>query len=210
MIYTFGDSHSRFGFQNIPKICINELGARLCYTFGNLKTDILNIKKYGVKENDTVIFCFGEIDCRAHIYRFVNETTTYEQIIDSITYNYIEAVKKNIEQYKNIQTVIYNVVPPSNVSFIHTKEEIETKVLVKNKNEIPWKGPTEERMKYHLYFNKKLKEYCNENNFIFMDIYDKYCDENGFLKRELSDYNVHIKNPIYIQEFLLNHNLHTW
>ena len=207
MIFTFGDSHSRFGFNDISNIRINELGARLCYTFGNLKLEILNIKNYDVKENDIVIFCFGEIDCRAHIYKLVNENTSYEQIIDSITYNYFEAVKKNVEQYKNIKTIIYNVVPPSDVSLIHTKEEIQNKVLVKHKTELPWKGSNEERMKYHLYFNKKIKDLCIKNNYIFMDVYDRYCDSNGFLKRELSDYNVHIKNSIYIKEFLIENNL---
>ena len=93
-IHTFGDSHSRFGFMDIPNININELGARLCYTFGNQQLDILNIKNYNVKEDDTVIFCFGEVDCRAHIYKFVNENTTYEEIINNITYKYFEAIKK--------------------------------------------------------------------------------------------------------------------
>ena len=207
MIYTFGDSHSRFGFKDISNIQINEICGTLCYTFGNKKLEILNIKNYGVKENDTAIFCFGEIDCRAHIYRYVNETTSYEQIIDSITHNYFEAVNRNVEQYKNIKTVIYNIVPPSNVSLIHNNEQIQTQVLVKYKTPIPWKGSNEERMKYHLYFNKKLKELCEKNNYIFMDVYNKYCDSNGFLKRELSDYNVHIKNSIYIKEFLIENNL---
>ena len=62
-------------------------------------------------------------------------------------------------------------------------------------------------MKYHLYFNKKIKDLCIKNNYIFMDVYDRYCDSNGFLKRELSDYTVHIKNSIYIKEFLVENNL---
>jgi len=175
--------------------------------FGKKKLDILNIRNYGVKDNDSVIFCFGEIDCRAHIHIYVNENISFQTIIDDIIENYFEAIKLNINGYKNIKVIIYNVVPPGDVSNMHTENDIKRYVLVKTKNHIPWKGSNNERMQYHLYFNKKLKEYCEKNHFIFMDIYDKYCDENGLLKKELSDGNVHIKNPVYIKDFLMNNNI---
>jgi len=206
-IYTFGDSHSRFGFKDIPNINYNELGARLCYTFGNNCFDVLNIKNYNVKNNDTVIFCFGEVDCRAHIYRFVNDNISYELIIDNIVEKYFESIKKNIVQFNNIKTVVYNVVPPSNVNLIHNDEEYYTKILTKCKTEIHWKGSNEDRKLYHIYFNKKLKEYCIKYNYIFLDVYDEYCDEKRFLKRELSDYNIHINNPIFIHNFLLKNKI---
>jgi hypothetical protein len=63
-------------------------------------------------------------------------------------------------------------------------------------------GDDEERKKYVLYFNSKLKEKCADNDFTFFDIYDKYTDEEGFLKRELSDGNVHIGDGTFIREFL--------
>lgn len=206
-IYTFGDSHSKFGFKYIPNICYNELGSRLCYTFGIKCFDVLNIKDYNVQNDDTVIFCFGEIDCRAHIYRFVNDNTSYETIINCIVAKYFESIKKNIQQFNSIKTIVYNVVPPSNVHFIHNNDEYYSKILVKEKNEIPWKGSNEDRKKYHVYFNKRLKDECIKNNFIFFDVYDKYCDKNGFLQRELSDYNVHINNPVFIHEFLIENNI---
>lgn len=206
-LHTFGDSHSIYGFNHIDNINIHWMGPLLCYTFGKKKLDILNIRDYDVKDNDSIIFCLGEIDCRAHIHKYVNENISFQTIIDDIIENYFEAIKLNIEGYKNIKVIIYNVLPPGNVSNVHTEHEINTYILVKTKNHIPWKGSNNERMQYHLYFNQKLKEYCEKNNFIFMDIYDKYCDENGLLKKELSDGNVHISDPIYIKEFLINNNI---
>jgi len=206
-IHTFGDSHSSFGFKNINNINIHWIGPLLCYTFGNKKLDILNIRNYGVNDNDCVIFCFGEIDCRAHIYKYVNQNNSYQNIIDNIIEKYFEAIIINIESYKNLKIIVYNVVPPSSVSNVHTDIEIQKYVLVKNKNDIPWKGSDNERMQYHLYFNKKLKEYCEKNNFIFMDVYDKYRNENGFLKKEFSDGNVHINDHIFIKEFLINNKI---
>ena len=79
-IHTFGDSHSsnihsHWGYINIPGINIkcNHIGSRLMYTFGKLGFNLLNIRNYGVKENDTVIFCFGEIDCRNHVHKHITE-----------------------------------------------------------------------------------------------------------------------------------------
>jgi len=206
-IHTFGDSHSNFGFRDINNISIHWIGPILCYTFGVKKNDILNIRNFEVNENDSVIFCFGEIDCRAHIYRFVNENNSYQNIIDNIIEKYFEAIILNIEGYKNLKIIVYNIVPPSRIENMLTDIEIQTYVLVKNKNDIPWKGSNNERMQYHLYFNQKLQHYCHKNGFIFMDIYDKYCDENGFLKKEFSDGNVHIDNPIFINEFLTDNKI---
>ena len=202
-VHTFGDSHSRFGFDKISNIKINWLGPILCYTFGNKGLDVLNISNFGVNENDAVIFCFGEIDCRAHIYRFVNETTTHEEVIDKIVENYIYSIKKNVEQFKNLKTLIYNIVPPGNVIPHISQEDYVKKVLTKEKNDIPWKGSHEDRQKYHLYFNKKLKEWCIKNEYMFIDVYNHYCDNNGYLKNELSDGNVHIENPTFIKNFLI-------
>ena len=58
-----------------------------------------------------------------------------------------------------------------------------------------------------LFFNKKLKEKCIENNYIFFDVYNNYCDKNGFLIKELSDGRVHIKNGMYITNFIKNNDI---
>ena len=52
----------------------------------------LNISnpEYGVKENDSVCFLFGEIDCRSHIRKYVTDDVTYMEIIDPIIYKYFE------------------------------------------------------------------------------------------------------------------------
>ena len=69
-------------------------------------------------------------------------------------------------------------------------------------NPFPLLGTDEERKQYILYFNKILEQKCKENNFIFFDIYNDYVDEYGFLCKELSDGGVHIKNGVYIQNFI--------
>ena len=78
MIHTFGDSHARgdtgkrcsiAGWQYCDNVAAHWLGAILCYSFGKENLDRCNIsdEKYNVKDGDSVVFSFGEIDCRCHI-----------------------------------------------------------------------------------------------------------------------------------------------
>jgi hypothetical protein len=185
-IHTFGDSHARFGFDKIDNIQVHDIGPVLCYSFGKEKLERLNIKNYPVKCEDTVIFCFGEIDCRCHIHKHVTPENPYTVIIDDIIENYIDAIHLN----KTSKVCVYNVVPP--VSRYNTSEN----------RQHPYLGTDDDRKNYVLYFNQKLKERCIEENFIFLDIYDKYTDANGFLNKKLSDGHVHISDDKYIREFI--------
>jgi hypothetical protein len=195
-IHTFGDSHSVNGWgSNVYK---HHLGPLLAYNFGAEKLNRFDIRNFDIKDGDNIIFCLGEIDCRCHVHKHITETNSYHYIIDTIVNNYFEAIKLNVMisqiQLKNI--CVYNVIPPrenpnyydlhSNIPFAHV-------------------GNCEERKKYTLYFNEKLKEKCIENNYIFFDIYDKYTDLNGFLNLSLSDGTVHIKeDSVYINDFIVD------
>jgi hypothetical protein len=193
-IHTFGDSHSNNGWSGIIN---HELGPLLCYSFGKEKLNRCDIRNFNIKDGDTIIFCLGEIDCRCHIHKHITHTITYQDIINNIVDNYFEAIKLNvtISQIKLKNVCVYNVVPP--IQKYNTYEN----------SDYPYLGTDEERKQYVLYFNKKLKEKCIENNYIFFDIYDKYIDENGFLRKDLSDGNVHIRYGWYITKFIYDNDI---
>jgi len=195
MIHTFGDSHSWFGWCELRNVVPHHIGAILCYSFGNENLKRCNISNFDIKNGDSVVFCFGEIDCRCHVKKHINNENTYQHIIDNIVSKYIEAIQLNIKECKvKLKNIcIYNVAPPIEK---HNTEE---------NPQYPYLGSDQERKSYTLYFNKKLKEKCYENNWIFVDVYDKYCDDNGFLSKNLSDGNVHIQNPKFLKEFILKH-----
>ena len=111
VIHTFGDSHACNGWGTL--IEKHHLGPILAYSFGKEKLNRCDISKYNVKNGDTIIFCFGEIDCRCHVHKHINETITYENIIDNIIENYFEAIRLNVKnsQLKLKNVCIYNVVP---------------------------------------------------------------------------------------------------
>lgn len=193
IIHTIGDSHCAAGWAGVATHIVGPL---LCYSFGIEKLQRIDIRDFNIEDGDTIVFSLGEIDCRCHVHKYVNESVKYEDIIDDIVENYFEAIQLNIDvcniKLKNI--CIYNVVPP--IEKHNTLEYID----------YPFLGSDEERKKYVLYFNKKLKEKCFQKNYIFFDVYDKYIDKNGFLNKDLSDSNVHIKDATYIIDFI-NRNL---
>jgi hypothetical protein len=192
-IHTIGDSHSQCGWENVTNIHLSNC---LCFSFGRDKLNRFDIRNYNIKNGDTIIFCLGEIDCRCQVHKYVNEITTYQEVIDNIIINYFEAIKINIDNLKvRIRVCVYNVVPP--VEKYNTAEYVEW----------PFLGSDEERKKYVLYFNKKLEEKCIEYNYLFFDVYDKYIDNNGFLLKNLSDGGTHINDGKYINEFIKKYNL---
>lgn len=193
-IHTIGDSHSFNGWTGIKN---HYLGAVLCYSFGIEKLNRCDIRNFKIKDGDTIVFCFGEIDCRCHIHKHITESITYQNIINNIVDNYFDAIELNVSiskiKFKNI--CVYNVVPP-----------IEKYNTLENKK-YPYLGSDEERKQYVLYFNEKIKEKCIEKKYLFFDIYNNYIDKNGFLRKDLSDNNVHISNGVYITKFIKENNL---
>lgn len=197
-IHTIGDSHSFYGFDTNKTNKYSDIinhhirPATLAYSVGRDKLNRLDISKFNnIKENDILIFSFGEIDCRCNIKKHTNKEN-YKQNIDNIVFNYIETIKLNVNLIKiKIKKIcIYNVVPPP-----HKNNASENK-------DYPFIGTDDERLNYVLYFNNKLKEYCEYNNYLFFDVYDKYSDKMGFLLPQYSDGHVHIKDGKYINEFI--------
>jgi len=195
-IHTVGDSHSLFGWPNYINKC--HVGPMLCYSFGKEKLNRIDIRKYNMKDGDTIIFSLGEIDCRGHIYKYITETNTYQNIIDNIVQGYFEAIHLNIAtslvKFKNV--CIYNVVPTIVTTNIGSGHPV-----------YPWIGDDSIRKEIVLYFNKMLKEKCEEYNYIFFDIFHKYTDNNGFLNTEFSDGSVHIKDGKYLNEFIIENDI---
>lgn len=198
-IHVFGDSHasnvhSHWGRIKIPNVIFkcHHIGGKLMYTFGRLGLNLLNIKNSGVKENDIVIFCFGEIDCRNHVHKHINKNKSYKDIIDELAINYFEAIKKNVSEYTTIKTCIYNIVPP-----------VKYRDGITNPGHpFPYLGTDNERKKYYTYMNLKLSELCKENNMIFFDIYNESCNADGFLRDDYSDGNCHLRNTTDSTKFI--------
>ena len=196
-IHTFGDLHSSSGWEYCDNVQTHHLGPILCYSFGIEKLNRCNISNFNIKDNDSVIFSFGEIDCRCHIQKYITKDNSYKDIINKIIDNYVDAIKVNISNCKvKLKYISIFNIPPTPY-----KESIKNQ----DKAKFPLLGTDEERKIYRLYFNKCLDLKCKENNWIFFNIYNYYIDENGFLNNILSDKNVHIKDGTFLKYFIDNY-----
>ena len=193
VLHTFGDSHCQWGWNCIPNVISHHFGPKLCFSIG--RDGIYIQTGYNVSNGDTVIFSFGEVDCRCHIHKHITTDNDYTKIIDAIVTNYFVQIKKAVDVFDTLTTAIYNIVPP--IQKYNTPEDPD----------YPFLGTDEERKEYVLYFNYKLKQMCAEYNFIFIDVYNDYSDNNGFLNKSLSDGKVHIGDAQYLRLFVENNLL---
>lgn len=80
-IHTFGDSHAsdiHSGWKDCDNIKAHHIGSILCYSFGKNNLKRCNIRRFNINDGDSVIFCFGEIDCRCHIHKHITNSRSYK------------------------------------------------------------------------------------------------------------------------------------
>ncbi len=177
-IHVFGDSHAFASFGPITDCKVNWLGPYTMHRFGQEKLSLLNIKNYGVKENDTVIFVFGEIDIRCHIKKVAKRLgEKRSRIIDRLAKSYLAAIQENRQLFKTIHPVIFAVLPPTD--------------QIHNPN-FPIDGSLKERVHMTKRLNHILTTLAQKQGIALLNVYDDYATTEGFLNPHLSDGNVHI------------------
>jgi FkbM family methyltransferase len=192
-IHTIGDSHGggvsglSGAFDLVGGVTPHHLGPRLMHSIGR---DGLDLRKQGIKDGDTVICCFGEIDCRCHVHKF---GTDYRKTITATVERYVQALLANLERLPRLRLCVYNIPPP-----IRKAGKVENP-------EYPYLGSDEERRAYVNYMNELLAQQCARHGLIFVDLAREYADEHGFLRDSQSDGNVHIADPDPLRRFLELH-----
>lgn len=183
-IIVIGDSHCRFfcgsdnwishtinsvGGRSISyvegvdkRFCVLHLGAATAYNL--CKTDSTSgvlhsyswLKKAGViKAGDSLICCFGEIDIRMHVFKYIDDNP--QVVIDRIIERYMRFI--DILLMDNIIPIIYGPVGTG-------KDEW-------NIDENSRVGTEIERNKATIYFNLALKKECKNKNIGFFSLYEE-------------------------------------
>lgn len=185
MIYVIGNSHTRM-FDNHKDFKTLGIGAATAHNINKEKsTTNSNRRLFEIinnidKEKDSVILVLGEIDCRIHIYyqfKKNNEKYTISELMDNTIHNYNEVLKNLCE--KGINFYVCGI-PPSGWE--------------ENINKYQWYATPEIHCKIYREFNDKLKIFCNENKYKYLDIYSKTVDEKGFMKKEYAEDIVHLNS----------------
>tara|TARA_B100001057_G_scaffold260470_3_gene260665 strand:+ start:2080 stop:2721 length:642 start_codon:yes stop_codon:yes gene_type:complete len=189
MIICLGDSHSSV-FSQEEKIVSQwpkkdyklfstfkpiRIGPATAYNLEKkvkLLNKILNMTLYFSK--DYVMFCFGEVDIRAHLIKQSKlQNIDIELIVKECVNRYISTIMK-VTPYRPINKAIFAPIAS------WTEEK-------------PYDGPSfgtnRERNNTTKIFNKHLEKACIENDLIFISIFDDMLNEDGST------------NPIYLDDF---------
>ena len=195
MIYLYGDSHIKAGFQNMklkhidlhyPSITMFRIGR------DNI---IINFDKNMVlNENDVIVLSYGEVDCRCHIQNQINNGKHEDNIINELIDKYFLTIKNNI--LTKCKIIIVGVIPTTKKN---DYESLNGPIL----HEFPFVGKDEDRVRYTDKVNKKLEELALIHNYIYFNPYNYYTRQDGTLKYELSDTSVHLGNNLwFLKQFI--------
>lgn len=177
MIHCIGDSHSAVfsGKEEMQPIWPERsddkldffrsyrIGPATAFQLSNKIPTINHIVNTQIdKDKDHIMFCFGEVDIRAHLIKqsLLNGTTITEEVIKCID-NYSSAIL----HYKNLG---YNVIVWGPIASWHENK--------------PYNGPSFgsnlERNIATKIFNEEVKKFCDKNDIIFLTIFYDMVNEN--------------------------------
>lgn len=173
-IHFIGDSHIYCCFTNTHKMSIHDEISIFSYNYNNIPVMMIpfyfhcfpgrtmfrvgrdgnNLKDYGIKQNDIVVYMFGEIDVRRHIGKQRDQNgRQLNEVINTLVNSYINTIKQDLNICKLRSCIIVSVMPPTNINFAPVH---------------PFYGPLEDRIRITQALNQELKKYCDTNNFNFL------------------------------------------
>ena len=182
LIHMIGDSHVKM-FRRNRLFIVHHLGAATAHNLGNPKSTTNSNRKLfniiaGIGRKDIVVLAFGEIDCRLHIYyqyKKNEERRALTELIDDTISNYGRVLEKLREAGVNL--LVYGVPPATKV---------------RDEHRYPFYAPPEIHSRINRMFNEKLREFCEENGYEYIDVHSRFSDESGFMLREYAADEIHL------------------
>jgi hypothetical protein len=157
------------------------------------------ISKSVNKEKDRVVFCFGEVDCRVHVRRFMDiNNVIMEVVVNQIVERYMEVInfyKNNgydVAVWGPIASFPDEHIDKVNLDFMITYEKVKDL------------GNTKERNLITKFFNERLKEECEKNDIDFVTIFYDMVNENLLTNKTYVDKAIHLNRnsiPLMINQF---------
>ncbi len=177
-IYVIGDSHSLF-YNNIDICKVWHAGAILAYNLID-KREVYNYIYENVPKYSKLLFCFGEIDCRLHLYKHLN--------IEECANRYIKAVK----QFKNDYSLIV-AGPIASTPRENPQNEFQS-------SEYPTYGTQVQRNLVTRDFNEALRRKCAQNKIKFFTLFYSLITPNYLTRLEFyNNDKVHLNKKLVLQ-----------
>lgn len=185
--HVIGDSHS-LNFIHDAFI-IHHVGPATAYKLNfeksttNSRKKVINILNKIYKNKPiSVIFVFGELDARIHIYKIYKEKNININIL----------IKKTIESYMDFLNLIKKRFPLINIYIFNVLPQGEEENVYK----FSYYASMDKRRDIAENMNRLLVEHTRLNNIKFIDIYSKLIDRNGKRKKEYIFDDVHFNRKI--------------
>ena len=195
-VHVFGDSHADFSFRGYEGLVSHITISVTCFRVGRDGKGILNFQTAGVKDNDTIIVLFGEVDCRCHIKRQLLAGREYKEVLDELVTAYGRSISLNVDEFSKLRVIVSCIPPPT------ARADFEN-IYGPITHEFPFVGSDAERAMFTRDMNDLLKVHCRTKNYDFLDFYDDYTRvEDGMLDHTKSDTQVHIKDNAMVHQRL--------
>jgi hypothetical protein len=191
MLYTYGDSHAKFCFKNLPIPYRDRHQSSITMFRVGRDNNIINFNNTEHDVNSIICLSYGEVDCRCHIQRQINLGRNEDEVIYEVVDNYFKTIQNNIIVFKKI--IVIGVIPPTRQS---DYENLNGPIL----HEFPFVGNDEDRARYTMKVNNRIEHNCIKYDYIYFNPFDYYTRVDGTLKYELSDNCVHLGNNMYFLE----------
>jgi hypothetical protein len=183
-IFVIGDSHS-MEFEGIPNCILKFLGSVTMHRIGRDRLNFDDLSKFMfapkmpcLRDDDAVVFAFGQIDVTHHIFKQIEtKHRDLDEVIRSLVLSYLNAIYFALIQHPRVLKIVFSITPAT-----------DRKMNPQN----PYWGTLEDRIKATRALNRLLQLSCPLFGIEFLDVHDDYADENGVLRLELSDGGGHI------------------
>lgn len=190
MLYIFGDSHALFSFKGLAIPHQNRQQHSITMHRIGRDNHIINYTSDIDLPNNTIVICYGEVDCRCHIGKQVLLSRKEDDVIEELVSLYF----KTISQISKAKIIIVGIIPP-------VSQEEHDKIHGPITHEFPFVGLDEDRIRYTQKVNEKLKDYSLKNDYIYFNPY-AYYSKNDMLNTDFSDKTIHlIHNSYFLEEF---------
>jgi len=206
MIHCIGDSHSAFfsGVEDMqpvwPDIAVNALPFFKSYRIGpatayqlHTKQDIIESIYRTVEKEDKIMFCFGEVDCRAHLIKQIFiQNRSIQDLVKECVERYLNAISYFSQNYPN-RIIVWGPI----ASWCDQKQYSG-----------PSYGTNQERNVVTKLFNDLLKDKCAELGYEFISIFYEMLNEdlttNGDFLEDWQGVHIHLSQramPLTLKKF---------
>jgi len=182
-IIVFGDSHSEFCFSGVARCAPHLLGFHTMHRIGRDGLGILDIRNHGVRDGDTAVFIFGEIDVRLHIGRQRDEQgRNPDEIIADLVTRYFRTIVENARNNPKVRLIVSSVVPPSE----RTPYEVQ-----------PKHGTLSDRVLFARRLNARIRRECGGHGFGHLDLFTPFALDDGSMNPAFCRDTVHVSKEFH-------------